>query len=337
MAVCFILTVGNAFSAETAIGKIVSFKSYQEILDNFLQMGIQMDPSPEYGINSLIVKLNRRLAKNPEDEDTLVYLGHLYRLLGQPQEAIRYYEKALLRKPEDYYLNIFSGLMHLKNGGYGPALEKFNRALSFSPPDADLWVMRGHIQLQLGNEEQAIQDFEKAMSLNPHSKDALLPLSVLYQAKGEAKKAVGMVEDFFTKHPQDLSIQQHLGALLLAGGNTPKAIEVWEGIYESGVRDPMFLLNLSIAYLKAENYDQAQKILDHLQFLFPKDIGPKFLLATIDQNLENWQEAAAKYREVLKLNPQFPAAQLGLALTLKAQGKTKESEETVKHLSHSPD
>lgn len=306
------------------------FSLYQKSLDDLIHIAITTHPDPSFGINQVIVKMNRTLSQNPQDVKTLMNLGHMYRLLGQPQEAARYYEKALDIQPNHYHLNIFAGITSFQNGKLVQALEEFSHAVSLNPRDPDVWAMRGRTLLGLERIPEAISSYEQAVKLNPDHPESVYLLSLLYQKNGQTDAAIKTVEHLIAAQPQDKYARFHLGVLYLLRKEAQKALPLFDQLYLEGVREPQFLFHYVIASIETKNYSKSEIILKHLQFFYPDVQDIDFMMAELYRKMGRLNEAEQKYREIIALDPDDTEAKVGLALTLKERGKLKEGLKVLK-------
>src|SRR3989338_3409515 len=54
----------------------IDFESYQRSVDDLYHLALMSTPNVDYGINSIIVDLNRKVAENPKNVESLMALGH---------------------------------------------------------------------------------------------------------------------------------------------------------------------------------------------------------------------------------------------------------------------
>ena len=76
------------------------------------EKGVALVQQEDYA--SAIEELDSALAENPEDADTLNYLGYAHRKLGNYQEAEAYYLRALQQEPEHKGANEYLGELYLE-------------------------------------------------------------------------------------------------------------------------------------------------------------------------------------------------------------------------------
>ncbi len=307
----------------------IGFEAYRKALDDLFFLSLKTNQNADFGINEIIVGLNEKIKTNPKDQESLAYLGHIYRILNQPREANRFYQKALALGADKFQLNSFSGVMLLQLQDFEKSMEALSHSLELNPNDSDIWVLYGRALLYLQDFDNAILSYEKAFSLAPQSEEAALALVTIYERQKKYDEAVRVLENFLKAVPDHKMAQFHLGVVHLSQKQPERAVQDWETLYYAGVREPQFLLNLSVAYLEAGESAKSQKILEHLQFFFPRNTDLLFLTAEANRQMNRLDDSARNYRKAIAEDPSFMSAHIGLAQVLKEMGKDKESQKIL--------
>jgi len=301
------------------------FETYKNTIDDLFFTALTVRPESERGMNEVIVDLNRKLAEHPNDTETLISLGHLYRLLKQPQEANKFYEKALALKPESFHLYCFSAMMYYQMKNFPKAIEQLEHSLKINPDDVDAWLGRGRTLIKLGKESAAAESYEKALSLDAENTEARFTLGVLYRRMEKFDEAQKLFESLIDRKDYAELAKYHLGVINVKKRKSEQAIRHWEPLFLEGIRDPEFLLNLSLVYLANKDYSKAEAILKPLQLLYPRETSIQFFLGELYRHMEHFVDAEQMYRFVIVEDPQYGNAYIGLAFALAEQGKTKEA------------
>ncbi|MDP3920707.1 MAG: tetratricopeptide repeat protein [Candidatus Omnitrophota bacterium] len=308
----------------------IEFDAYRKNIDDLFYITLRSNSDPHYGLNTMIIDLNRKLAEDPENPDTLISLGHIYRILGEPGEANSLYEKALAIDPQSPYLYGFSAMMLLAMGDSEGALAQLNQAVRTNPTDSYAWFVRGKTLIMLNDVDTASMSLEKVLELDPDNQEAATVLSLLYQERGDVSEGERLLEGMYEKHPTSQVVRYHLGVVYFATGRPEKTISLWEELFFEGIRDIRFLKNLAAAYLRGGNPAKAEKIVDYLLFSKPRDPNIRFLRAEAYRMTRQWEQAEREYRGLMAEYPGYIAAALGLAQTLEDQGEAEEAVEILK-------
>ena len=62
------------------------------------------------------------------------------------------------------------GQKQIENGNYDEALSFFEQALLINPEDPDLWNMKGTALRSMGRYNEAIESFNKSLEIEPRNK-----------------------------------------------------------------------------------------------------------------------------------------------------------------------
>ncbi|TAN45519.1 MAG: tetratricopeptide repeat protein [Nitrospirae bacterium] len=103
--------------------------------------------------------------------------GLAYGALGDYQQEINNYTKALEVKP-DFTMAYFNrGVSYGSLGNHHQAIKDYTKSIELKPDYANAYNNRGSDYFKLGNYQQAIQDFKIAAKLgNTYSQEALIKM-----------------------------------------------------------------------------------------------------------------------------------------------------------------
>jgi len=294
----------------------LDFESYQKNLDDLFYVTMATSPEHRYGMHAAIIDLSRKQKQKPRDPEPLIALGHVYRILGQPADANRFYKRAIRFKKDNYYLYVFSGMMHFQQKQYGPALKQIERALKLNSEDVYAWLARGRTARESGAKDKAIESYRKVHELDPQNDEAIFMLSAYELKNGNKRSALKLLEELHQKEPQNDYVRYQLGTLYMVNNEPSETLNLWEDLFYHGERNPEFLFSLALAYFQTQRYDQAEDILTRLQFMSPREPSIQFMLGETYRVQNRSEEAARTYRALLAEYPNYMNAYTGLVQTL---------------------
>jgi len=125
-----------------------------------------------------------------KDEMILNDIGSVYVLLGNPNEAIKCFQKAISINPDslEAYLRLSEVNMALENTDL--AIKYAKKALSLDPGSARAYMCLGGAYFVLGKKNDALVYYKRALQNNPNFAEAYLGLGLAYADMGDVKQAI---------------------------------------------------------------------------------------------------------------------------------------------------
>lgn len=237
----------------------------------------------------------------PEGADLWIGSGLMQEALGQLEEALTSYARAVELLPENPTVlrSMTKILRQLRR--YEEALSFYERDLALHPDDASLWQRKGEALHELGRSEEALDAFEHALALDPRDGYTLL-----------------------------------LKADTLAGlGRFAEALQICGDLLAQDADNPITWIIQAYILLAERRYDDAIASVDRAIAIQPEeanwwDSRGEILLAA-----GRYSESLVAYDRALGIDPNFATSQQGRAQALQAlqgrQGVTSMAapEETV--------
>ena len=182
----------------------------------------------EKGLYKQAVELLVELCNNyPDNDDLFFKLGFLYSKIGDYQNSIYAYDKAIQLNPNKFEYFYNCAIVLTLNNNIDKAIEYFNNALRFKPNDVNTLYNLG-CALKKGNYyNNALDYFNKVLNLNPDYVDAIYNIGVIYyelqdysQAKNYFQKTIEIKNDFADAY-------WNLALIYLREGNYFKGFEYY--------------------------------------------------------------------------------------------------------------
>ena len=115
--------------------------------------------------------------------------------MGQPKQAIGFYEAALKAEPGNLKALLGRGASYMQLKDYPHAVQAYDQAIQVHPESAQPWHMRGHANQGLKNYPAAAADFAKALTITPSSADILTDSGDAARMQKQPQQAI----DFYTR------------------------------------------------------------------------------------------------------------------------------------------
>lgn len=190
--------------------------------------------------------------------------------------------------------SIYDGLAEAyeNSGDWGQALGAYKQVTTLNPKDP---AARFNFALALsktGRVDDAIEQGEQVLKLNPNHEPTLLLLGDLYSRKGRWKDAKDVLNRYVLADGKNFTAWFTLGVAYDYSADFASALDAYAKAEALSPNDPAVKNNIG-------------------RILFKQ--GEKFP--------EKYDEAAARLKEALKIDPSFDDALVNLALVYTAQGK----------------
>jgi TolB-like protein/DNA-binding SARP family transcriptional activator/Tfp pilus assembly protein PilF len=133
------------------------------------------------------------------------YLGAIYRMRGQWEDAIKVLERGLLLNPSHAPSYAAMGLSLVRLGRAEEGLEDIRYAMRLSPKDHLIayWLTyEGAAELELGQFDKAIEHLTDARARNPRYALTLTTLAAAHAVTGDLTQARGILEELSKLSPQ---------------------------------------------------------------------------------------------------------------------------------------
>ena len=157
--------------------------------------------------------------------------------LGESERAIADYSKAIELKPDlaEAYNN--RGYTYKKIGESEKAIADYSKAIELKPDLAEVYNNRGNAYDRLGESEKAIADYSKAIELKPDYANAYNNRGYTYDGIGESEKAIADYSKAIELKPDYADAYYNRGNVYGSMGESEKAIADYSKVIELNPKD----------------------------------------------------------------------------------------------------
>lgn len=312
----------NYVQATQLFNQIVD--SYPEEAEAYYQLG-RLLQGQERSVEAVVV-LKRGLENHSDDYSLYNALGVSLMNLNQYGEAIDAEQHYVSLSPQDPNAHDSLGMSYQRAGNFNAALSEYNHALSLDPEFEPAIVHLGDGAFEQGRYREAVRDYQRYIQV-AHSNDARAigygDIATVYRALGERSTAEKAAANEMRNSPYAV-----WNALLLAydekdlqkAGRFEEILLEHLPNHERGTPPDLRTQLYYRAYLDLQRGDSQLAIAEFktaLQHLPPSsaiDLHEDCLAnAYLQSGMLN--EAAAEYRRILQINPNYPLAQFHLGET----------------------
>ena len=234
--------------------------------------------------------------------------GNSYANLGQLDEAVIYYDKAiqLNKDSANGYHNL--GLLWLTKRDYDKALIYTDNAIQLNPNYAESYFVRGYIWSEKGYKDKALADYDKTILLNPKHDAAYNNRGTIWNKKGDLDKA-------FSDYSKAIQLNTNYATAYFNRGS----VLLEKKRYDQVINDATRAIQLNPNYTKAYKIrgdalsitgDQDKAIEDYSKAI---GLNPDYADAYNNRGMawlkiNNKEKARADYDKAIQLNPKHPNA-----------------------------
>ncbi|MFZ0663830.1 MAG: tetratricopeptide repeat protein [Acidobacteriaceae bacterium] len=251
-------------------------------------------------------------AQNKNDVKLHFSLGVLLASDEQFKPAQLEFEKADVLKPGNFEILFSLGQAYMLDGAYPKAELEFTQALTHRPDSADALYLLGETYWKESRPLDALDKLVRAHTIAPRNTDIILLMAQISIAEGYFQDAIPLLQKGLQIAPQRIDLRSALGESYFKSDKIDKAIETFQQVTAAQPSPRAYaFLGLSHAYLG--RFDQAKRDFDNGLKLEPGNTFCLFNLGYIAEQQGDSATAAAIFEKVLKADPNFPDALLGLA------------------------
>ncbi|HHT9152403.1 MAG TPA: tetratricopeptide repeat protein [Candidatus Hypogeohydataceae bacterium YC40] len=222
--------------------------SYQDSVILHRALGEKYYSDRKY--NLAITEFSTALEMVPGDAATYEGLGRSYREIGEFDKAIEAFERGSLLKPPTptspahAKLHNSTALTYDMMGNHEEAITEYDKAIKLDPTNDSFYNNKGFSYLLQGQVEAAISAFKKAIETNPNNKTAYGNLGYAYGLKGMYELALNQ----FKLAGDEASAYNNLGYIYTKNGKLTEALESYNNALKLNPNIPNIYYNKGLAY-----------------------------------------------------------------------------------------
>ncbi|MCY4602283.1 MAG: tetratricopeptide repeat protein [Acidobacteria bacterium] len=247
----------------------------------------------------------------PRDRRWPYYLGHVYRIMGDPRLAAEQFEQARALRPNDLPTLVWLAEMHLETGEPGEARTLLEYALALEPTSVAVLFGLGRSAMAREDYFLAVQALEEARTLNPNASSVHAMLAAAYRSLGEMELAEANLQ---RQRLADRSIGNVEGAVIIRP-NDPLMEEV-----ESLVRSAAsYELRGSRALARGDYAAATSRFREGLE-LQPDNPSLRHKLGTALALRGDRRASREQFEETVQRTPTYARAHYSLGVLLEEEG-----------------
>lgn len=269
-------------SVSEAFSIAVSFHEANDLVNaaGVYRQILSVDPCNTSALNNISIIVDQdeaiqlykaAVAFDPAYAEGYLRLGHYYKTLNLPSDAISCFDRVVRLKP-DHIEALYNLAVVLHGCGYvDEAIAYYGGVLAAAPWHADALYNIGLAFQDRGRLDEAIVCFEQILRGQPDRPELILRLFALYQALGRIDEAVASLERLIALQPGSVDTHQRLIYLLQDHGRFEELETACRRILSSGPPALYFaaLTMLGMQLEQNNRHDDAVAIYDDAIRLVP--------------------------------------------------------------------
>lgn len=270
----------------------------------------------------------------PRDTGLHADLAESYAAMGQTEQALDVYRRALTADPDFEKARIGIALIHLERNEEDKALEELKKVVLTSPQNREVHLLLAGIYEKRGDTRLA--EYEYLLGGKGKPAPPMRPGGGPDEAAGGGQTIEALQASL--KENPDADGYEKLGNLYRAAGRETEAIAAYREAAHLNSASSELYLNLGLLYEKRSLLDEAAVAYRRAIQAKPANADARLRLADIYLARGSQPQAVEQYGEFLKLKPDSPDIQLKLARIFARNRETNLAiEGYVAVLKHSPD
>jgi len=199
------------------------------------------------------VAFDHIVAQDPGNPMAAMYLAVAHSMLGQDDEALRWFRRAAEVAPDSVDLRHYEAMHYCKNEQWDKAEPLLQSVLATEPDRLPALACLAEVRVRQGRREEAVALLERAVARTGAPTAELLRLGELRMEGGETAPAIAALERARALDPESFPAHLELGVLYLAAGRLPEARDSLDRALAASPGDAMALFKRAqVSVLLAE-------------------------------------------------------------------------------------
>ncbi|MEW5802527.1 MAG: tetratricopeptide repeat protein [bacterium] len=286
-----------------------------------------------------IGELTRSLESNADHYQIFYNLGLACTRLDRPDQALTWFDRALVLKPDQPDVHNNRGVILAGQGKIKKAVEAYRRAIELDRENPRPYQNLAALYRQQGEWAKAGKTLDQALRHNPDNPDLYSDQASLFIQAGEEHKAWPLLDHGLKLAPRHAGIHNNRGILYLKQQHFQKAGREFEQAIQS---DPNYGdARYNLARLYEQDWERskdpalAKKAIECYEQLIridPDHTLAQLQLAGLQCRLGDVEGALDLYEELLKKDPNNPRIRLNLGIAYGQEGRIDEAISEYRHV-----
>lgn len=297
----------NNFISRGILGNFPKRISEDEKLMRVFQRGIEKHR--QGNVKDAIAIYQQILYAEANYFDALHMMGLAYKQLGLNEQAIEFFEKAILARPWDPILQCNFGNLLLNLKRYEEAIKAYNLAIEKRSDFADAHYNKGVALDAIKKYEQALNSYSSAIELNGKKPEYFLCRANAYQMLGRYEQSILDYQEVLNLRPNDYLALLNVGLACYKSKKLERSLEFFNLAEKLEQKDSRLF------YYKGNTLRETARAKEAIKYyLRAIELSPEVAKCYLDlgnayMDTGCIQEAINYYQMALNVDPMFPFLQ----------------------------
>lgn len=225
-----------------------------------------------------------------ENVHRLLYLGVLYQINGQKENAEKTFEKGLQLDPENTTIHINLGELLLDANEPAKAALHFQKAYDYIYNNARYIHKMGVCFEQMNQPEEAKKSYTRALELNPYFNPARRALGDLLKSENRYSEALSHYEKIVEVFPESLGDWHRIGVVRHKLGDFEGAAQAWKNLVSQDPTQTEVWLNIAFMLYEQGKLDESLEIYDQVRSSHPDNHKAFFMSGKVMLEQKKWDQ-----------------------------------------------
>jgi tetratricopeptide (TPR) repeat protein len=208
--------------------------------------------------------LEEILAHHPDDVETLMLAGQIYRNTGEAEKAIDAFTHILEQDPKRQNIYLLLGDLYMDQERWDEARATYQQLVDHFPRAYAGYFFLGRISTIDGDGDKARAYFEKTLSIEPDLVESRFELGAIHESNDDFAKAAAEYEAILDQSPNNTQAVMALGYAYTRLGNETGARQLLVPLGEKSTTDQAIVRTLVRHYIDADKYEAAAVIIQEM-------------------------------------------------------------------------
>ncbi len=273
----------------------------------------------EGDLESAQAHAERAYELDPADPDGRVFLGQIYRMRKQTDQA-----EAVLRSDEGQPVNRDAALLlyglYLDGERLDEALQVAYWMVAEDPGNLRAYFALSRAYEELGRPEDAVRALRDGLGHDPGNLQIYAALARLYRERKDRDSEVAVYHEVLLEYPHHHGTLVALGDSLIQQGRTEEAREVLEEIIRFHPQDARSAIRLALIEFDAEEYDLAAGRFEAALAANPEDHEVAYFLGVLRQRMGAIDLALQAFERIPSHHGRYADARTQIAAVFEKRG-----------------